>query len=98
METNFWHIDLGNIILMAGLLVSYAAYRVDRRGHDEEQIKMHQDNKNKLDQLLRFQSDQTEINSNIAKQVHELSTQTATITEMAAGLNRRLIMMEDRGN
>lgn len=71
----------------------------------EEQTRMHEENKQafaenrrRLDQLEESREDHEKVNRKRDEQISLLSQQTATLTEMARGMNRRLEMLEDRSS
>lgn len=72
----------------------------EREAAREQQAQRHAQNVAKLDTLIRFREEQEAINKMRDAQVHSLET-LATVTarsleNIAAGLNRRLEMLEDR--
>lgn len=62
----------------------------------EEQTRMHEQNRNRLDILLEFHKNQLEVNRKRDLQITELQLQTATLTQIARGIDRRLEMLEDK--
>jgi hypothetical protein len=96
------------IHIFEGLALIFAAltYAVDRRKDRREvkqsreleitgQIRMHEENRLKLERLQEFNQEQHQINIRRDKQLGELVTQTARLTEIAIATNRRLEMLEN---
>jgi hypothetical protein len=78
------------------LVVGILGYAIDRRRDGRErmadrdhQVQMHTENRLRLESLTNLQQEN-------GKATAFLSNQTATLAEMAKGLDRRLQMIEDR--
>jgi hypothetical protein len=102
----FWF-RLSDIITFLAMIVGALKYKsdrskdlLDRQVAREAAIKQgaerHAENKSKLDVLMDFQRDQIMLNRQRDTQIGELKIQTAKLTEIALGVDRRLIMLEDR--
>lgn len=103
----FLSVHLGDLLTVVTIMVGILALRVDfnRRSDEqkkqrddllEKQAQMHTENRMKLDQLGNFHSAQLEVNAKRDIQISQLQQQTATLLEVAKGMDRRLQMMEDR--
>ena len=103
----FWSFNAGNVIATIAVVIAYLAYRLDtkkealsrRKTLDElikEQAEMHSDNRNRLEQLAEFHRQQMIVNQKRDEQISELKTQTATLTQIAKGIDRRLELLEER--
>jgi len=103
----FTQTHLGDVLTCITILVGIIALRADfnkrsdeqRREREdllEAQTKMHTENRMKLDSLAEFKESQQEVNAKRDVQIGELQKQTATIAEIAKGMDRRLQMIEDR--
>lgn len=103
----FLSVHLGDVLSAAAVVTGIIALRLDFNKKEKEQKKereewlqaqtqMHTENKMRLEALMQFQDHQMDVNSKRDIQVSELQRQTATITEIAKGMDRRLQMIEDR--
>ena len=96
----FFSITLGNIIsavgTVIGVYIAYIKLAGERRKEQQALGEMHTENRMKLDSLLRFQTNQEEINRKRDHAINELKNQTGMLTEITKGFNRRLEMLEDR--
>lgn len=90
---DFW---IPQAIVLLGLLITYSSIRRDRRKEADAQLIRHEQNIARLDSLREFQNTQILLNDAHSKQISELKVQTAQLTEIVRGQNRRLIMLEDR--
>lgn len=97
-----FHVGVGDVIAAIAMAVVYSSFRLENKkaGREREkiigeQVKMHTENRNDLANLLTFQKLQMDVNAKRDEQVKQLSIQTATITEIARGLNRRLELVEN---
>lgn len=111
---SFWDFNVGTVVLTIGGVAAFLTYRIDRgnridavqKAKDdliETQARHHADNQHKMDALLQFQAQQTDINHKrdeqimeLHQQTGELRIQTAALAEIAKGIDRRVRMMEDR--
>jgi|SRR5215831_1796918 len=93
---SFYDFKAVDIAAFGTFVVMYLAYRVDTKRRHDEQVKMHTENKSKLDSLVTSRDKQLETNDAMKDTVSQLKEQTATLAEMAKGFNRRLEMIEDR--
>lgn len=97
---NFWDLRFGNILTLLGLALAYWRFRSHQHKMDETAIKQqatwHSENRQRLDMLLEFQKTQLELNVKYNDQLTELRVQTSRITQMAEGLDRRLMLQESR--
>lgn len=103
----FFDFNLSHVIELLVFGVAFLTYRSDRKkdARDREEarermqgetIKMHTENRSKLDSLGKFHETQLEVNGRRDEQVQLLMTADATFAEMAKGFNRRLEMLEIR--
>lgn len=108
-ERSFWTLNIGHVLEIGGFFIAAAAYYRDRKNDQkdresarekliESQVRMHTENKNKLEILSESHDDQKKINFKRDEQVSQLQQQTATLTQIASGLDRRLQMIEDRNS
>jgi hypothetical protein len=104
---SFFEVKIGNIITLAGIVLAYFSYLRDQRKQSEErrelreaeiraQAIMHTENQNKFDSLITFHREQVGINRMRDKQLSEMEQQTAILSEIAKGMDRRLQMLEER--
>jgi hypothetical protein len=98
----FFEFNIGHVIEIGVFVVGAISLRREQRREStaaqEEQMKMHAENKQKLETLTQFHQSQVLVNTERDKQISELTSQTATIAEMARGFGRRLEMLEDRSH
>ena len=101
-------VTLGNLLSIVAIVLAYLKYRSDQKQKNKldlesrdkflgEQVVMHAENQRRLDLLLDFQRSQEDVNKKRDDQIGELRIQTATIAQIANGIDRRLQMLEDRG-
>jgi hypothetical protein len=95
-DVPFSTIHLGDVLVFGTLIIMLLSYRSDRRKEVTAQLTMHAENKEKLETLTAFQEAQQELNRMRDQQINQLTQQTATLTQMAAGQERRLQMIENR--
>lgn len=113
-QVPFLSIHLGDILTVIVIVIMYLTFRIDRKkkwdaeqADRDRQVAMHVENKNHLDRLLEFKEEQLESNKKSDAQLHELSTQTALLTQLAANMDtswrqmvttmeRRLQRLEDK--
>jgi hypothetical protein len=102
-DAPFLSIHLGDWLVLGGLGVAIATYvqGSHKASHErdealKQQTQMHTENKERLGVLMDFHDQQKNLNVTRDAQVTELKQQTATLMQMAAGQERRLVMLEDR--
>lgn len=113
-QVPFLSIHLGDILTVIVIVIMYLTFRIDRKkkwdaeqADRDRQVAMHVENRNHLDRLLEFKEEQLESNKKSDAQLHELSTQTALLTQLAANMDtswrqmvttmeRRLQRLEDQ--
>lgn len=101
----FYSIHAGNIIEILVVLLAYLGYRRESRKDATEreavrikQAELHRENTLKLESLIRFNEEQSKINRQRDTQINLLSIQTAQLTSIAQGLDRRIVIIEDKHN
>lgn len=105
--TPFWDLNFGHMVEIGLLFLAYVDFRASRAKDAgerervkkdllESQAEMHAENKGRLATLFEFQRAQLILNEKRDQQISLLSTQSARLTELAAGQERRLQMLEDR--
>lgn len=99
----FWSFNIGHVLVLCGIVIAWLQYRVNlnkqleqQNKERDEQLIRHNENQRRLDTLLEFQRTQIEVNRKRDEQIGELKTQTATLTQIARGIDRRLEMLEDK--
>jgi hypothetical protein len=103
----FLTVHLGDVLVLGTGIIAYLAYRFDRKKDNavrkqeweatiREQTRMHTENQEQLKNLSEFHRAQLIVNEKRDIQIAQLSQQTATLTQMAAGMERRLQMIEDK--
>ena len=107
IANNFWEFNIGHVI-DAGLVVFAGAGYVlsrksdirvaqEKRAESEAvQIKMHTENRERLDVLADFHATQLELNNRRDEQISLLRENTAALKHMVEGQDRRLQLLEDR--
>lgn len=106
-QKSFWDINLGNSLTVLSVVVMLLTYRIDRskdlvdrtNARDKmtrDATQMHTENKMRLETLGEFHKTQLVVNTKRDEQISLLSTQTATLAQMLAGMDRRVQLMEDR--
>jgi hypothetical protein len=105
--TQFWDFNIGHAIELGVFGSAVLAYRLER-GRDardradarekiiQEQAIMHAENTRRLQGLAEFHKAQQLLNQKSDSQIAELGKQTAILTQMASGQERRLQMLEGR--
>lgn len=103
------HNYIGQLIDAGLLAVTYAGFRLSAR-HDKKeaqqkreadkliQERRHTENTERLIVLQAFHENQVLFNTKQHEQISLLREQTAALTQIAQGLDRRLILIEDRNN
>lgn len=103
----FWEFNVGHLIDTGLLFVAALGYTLSRKSDIKkaqearekmitEQMKMHTENRERLEVLARFSSNQEKINQMRDKQVSLLREQTAALQQIALGQDRRLQLIENR--
>lgn len=91
---------LPQALVLLGLLFTYVQLRRERKKEIIDQATTqalrHQENISRLDALKEFQTMQIQLNRSNDMQLNELKIQTAKLTAIVEGQNRRLILLEDR--
>ena len=93
---SFLQFNVGHLIEIGVLIVAFATYRSDRRHSYDQQVQMHAQNSQRLDEVVEFTKEQCRENDKMDAQIGELRQQTATLTQIAKDTNRRLEMLENR--
>lgn len=93
----FSSVHLGDVLVLIGLLLTYRSYKIEAKKQSDTQMTQHIQNSTKLENLTIFHAAQMEMNEAHSKQLTEMQVQTATLTQIASGQERRLQMLEDRG-
>lgn len=96
-------LSIGDCAVIGTLVVAAAAYALsikqDRRIRDEQMLlqqKMHTENTERLESLIRFRTFQEQLNEKRDQQLNALTSMAATTAEALKGFNRRLELMEDK--
>jgi hypothetical protein len=106
-DTSFWSLNIGHLVEIGSLILATLALWFDRKKDARErkleqekflvtQTRMHEENRNRLESLAKFQGEQESLNDKRDEQVSELKQQTSSLAEIARGFNRRLEMIENR--
>lgn len=102
-ESEFFKFHIGNIIEIVVVILAILGYKretkkdsTDRATVIQNQAILHNENKIKLDSILEFNKSQAIVNSQRDTQINLLATQTAQLTTLTQGLERRLVMLEDK--
>lgn len=97
-------VSLHDVITGAGILAGFvyqawAGRRAQEKldaSNREVQIKLHTENRERLDQILRWKKDHEQEANQRDAGIAQLRELTATLKEMAAGQHRRLELLEQR--
>lgn len=96
VPNDFYHIHVSNLVEVGVLILAYLGYRKETSKAKTDQLLLHKENQMKMDAIIEFNKSQVEANRQRDTQVNLLSTQTAQLTTLAQGFERRLTMLEDR--
>jgi hypothetical protein len=105
----FYAVHLGDWLTIGIVALAALTYKLERSKSNREQtdihdsqVRMHTENRERLDHLLEFKNNQTAVNnkrddqiSELREQTAELKVQTARITEIAVASNRRMELVEN---
>jgi hypothetical protein len=105
--TPFWDFNIGHAIELGVFGSAVLAYRLERRKDSrdrndarekiiQEQATMHAENTRRLEALAEFHKAQQVLNQKSDSQLAELGKQTAILSQIASGQERRLQMLENR--
>lgn len=92
-QSSFWSQYSGNIITGLSIIVGLVYQSISNR---ELQVKMHTENRERLDALLNWQKDHKLEAAQRDKAIAELSKIAAALEASQEGNNRRLVMLEER--
>ena len=96
MGTNsFFHINIGHVFELLSFIIAALVYRSGRIKTHNDQLSLHIENQQKLNAVLEFNKLQVEINQKRDQQLAQISIQTATLLQIAQGLDRRITILED---
>jgi len=102
VESEFFRFHIGNIIEIGVVILAYLGYKreskkdaLDRETVRQNQAVLHKENSLKLESIIDFNKAQADINKQRDIQIGLLSTQTAQLSAMAHGFERRLVMLEN---
>lgn len=109
MSELFWWSLIGNALVFVGLAVAVLTFLSTHRHEAREITKerealmraqaiMHVENKERLEVLMGFHKEQKELNRTQREQTGMLREQTASLTSIAEGLDRRMRLVEDRSH
>lgn len=95
LETPFLSVHLGDLLALGAFVLAYLDWRGKQKKMVEIQATMHSENQSRLTALEGEQRRSDSLTALQSQQLSQLQQQTAALTEMASGFNRRLEMLED---
>jgi hypothetical protein len=104
---SFWEFNIGHLIDTGLLFVGFGGYMISRKSdireaqgkrekEAQETMRMHTENRERLDVLMTFHQNQERINSMRDEQVSSLKEQTSALKHIAEGFDRRLELLESQ--